>query len=107
MKVLLYGAILLVALIPAKVQIWKIADETDARVIWRDSLLLFLTFTLVMGAALYVVCADAPSAQVCVQRMLVTFLIGSFIALISGTICYCVKQKRGLSQMDRMKLQDM
>lgn len=104
---LIYGVALMIVLVLVKVILHKVIDETDARKLWLYGLSLFVIYAAAMGGAIYVFCADAGSIQECLGRVLVTFLVGNVIALIPGVLCYCVKGRRGISQMDRMKLKDM
>lgn len=104
---LIYGVALMLILIPAKVILWKVIDETDTKKIWLYVLGLFLIYSAAMSGAVYAACMGAATVQECSQSVLVTFLIGNVIALIPGVLCYCVKNRRGLSEADKMKLRDM
>lgn len=99
--------LLIFVVIPAKVLMWKMIEEVDTRKLFGYGIGLFLTYIAMMFFLLWFMCRDAVSAQDCLQRAMVTLLLGNVIALFAMILCYCLRGKRGISEIDRMKLKDM
>lgn len=99
--------ILVVLLIAARILLWKMTEGAGARTVFLCAIGLFLLYAVMMGGAFYAVCRNAGSVEDCFQRIMVTFLIGNIIVLFTGILFYSVRQKRSLSEIDRMKLKDM
>lgn len=105
--VLIYGVMLMLFLIPMKIIMWKVIDETRAKAVLGYGIVSFMIYAVVMSAVVYAVSRNAATAEECVQRILVTFLLGNVIMLFCGILTYCVKQKRGISEQEKLKLKDM
>lgn len=106
-NVLLYGVLLMLFLIPMKIIMWKVIDETQAKAILGYGILSFVIYAVAMSATVYAVCRNVATVEECVQRMLVTFLVGNVIVLFCGFLTYCLKQRRGISELEKVKLKDM
>lgn len=101
-----YVLILVVLLITVRILLWKMTEGVGARAMFLCTIGLFLLYAVIMGGAFYAVCRNAVSVEDCFQRIMVTFLIGNIIVLFMGILYFSVRQKRGLSEIDRMKLED-
>jgi len=106
-NVLIYGTLLMLFLIPMKIIMWKVIDETRAKAVLGYGIISFAIYAVVMSAMIYAVSRNAATAEECVQRILVAFLLGNLIMLFCGVLVYCLKQKRGILEQEKLKLKDM
>lgn len=100
--------ILLGSALTARVLIPKMQDAESAGVKFGIGVILFLIYNVVCVFLFHYVCSISPGdPEQVLTNVLVAFGISNLIVLITACIYFISREKRKLSQNEKMKLKDL
>lgn len=105
--------LMLVLVIAARVLMEKLLDASKTGACFGIGLALFGIYSAVMLLVFNYFCADwqnvgtVVTAQDCFVRLCVAFVLVNMIVLAVGCMYYFAREKRKISEIDKMKLTDL
>lgn len=102
-----------VLVIAARVLIEKMLTEAKANARFGMGIALFVIYTGIMLLVFNYFCVNwngggtVETVEGCFVRLCVAFVLINVVVLAVGILYYMAREKRKLSEMDRMKLEDL
>ena len=85
----------------------KLMDSDNTKAKFGTGVVLLVIYTLVGVLLLHSFATDASSVEDCVTRMVFAFVFLNLIVLLTAGLYFISRDKRKMSEMEKLKLKDL